>query len=87
MMVVRDSLSALLLGIMNKLNKENLMSQDTKILNKWAAIKTTVVAAEEDVTKNATGNAAAGVRARKTLRTLKQDVSDLVKLTLGKDVD
>jgi hypothetical protein len=72
---------------MNKLNKENLMSQDTKILNKWAAIKTTVVAAEEDVTKNATGNAAAGVRARKTLRTLKQDVSDLVKLTLGKDVD
>jgi len=86
-MVVRDSLSALLLGIMNKLNKENLMSQDTKILNKWAAIKTTVVAAEEDVTKNATGNAAAGVRARKTLRTLKQDVSDLVKLTLGKDVD
>ena len=63
------------------------MSQDTKILNKWAAIKTTVVAAEEDVTKNATGNAAAGVRARKTLRALKQDVSDLVKLTLGKDVD
>ena len=46
-----------------------------------------VVAAEDDVTKNATGNAAAGVRARKTLRTLKQDVADLVKLTLGKDVD
>ena len=62
------------------------MSQE-KILDKWENIKTTVAEAEADVAKNATGNAAAGVRARKTLRALKQDVSDLVKLTLGKEVD
>jgi len=59
-------------------------NSENEVLSKWAEIKTSVVTMEEDVTKNASGNAAAGVRARKALRTLKQDVSDLVKLTLGK---
>lgn len=54
------------------------------VLAKWSEIKTAVVAMEEDVTKNASGNAAAGVRARKALRSLKQDVTELVKLTLNK---
>jgi hypothetical protein len=46
-----------------------------------------VASLETDVAKNASGNAAAGTRARKGLRTLKKNASDLVKLTLGKHVD
>jgi len=60
-------------------------TETSEVLAKWTEIKTAVALLEEDVTKNASGNAAAGVRARKALRTLKQDVSNLVKLTLVKD--
>jgi len=56
-----------------------------EVLTKWEELKTLVATLETDVTKNATGNAAAGVRARKGLRTLKQTTADLVKLTLNKD--
>ena len=55
--------------------------------SKWEEIKTLVASLETDVAKNASGNAAAGTRARKGLRTLKRNASDLVKLTLGKEVD
>ena len=55
------------------------------VLTKWQELKTLVATLETDVTKNADGNAAAGVRARKGLRTLKQTTADLVKLTLNKD--
>ena len=55
--------------------------------SKWTEIKELVASLETDVTKNANGNAAAGTRARKGLRTLKQNASELVKLTLGKQVD
>ena len=61
------------------------MQENNAVLAKWAELKTLVETVEVDVAKNATGNAAAGVRARKQLRTLKQTTSDLVKLTLGKD--
>jgi hypothetical protein len=54
--------------------------------SKWQDIKELVEGLEEDVTKNASGNAAAGVRARKGLRDLKQSAADLVKLTLGKEI-
>tara|TARA_R100000152_G_C6744485_1_gene168176 strand:- start:79 stop:273 length:195 start_codon:yes stop_codon:yes gene_type:complete len=56
-----------------------------EVLTKWEELKTLVATLETDVTKNATGNAAAGVRARKGLRTLKQTTADLVKLTLNKN--
>jgi hypothetical protein len=59
--------------------------EDDNVLTKWEELKTLVATLETDVTKNATGNAAAGVRARKGLRTLKQATSDLVKLTLNKE--
>ncbi len=59
---------------------------ETVVLSKWRELKTLVATLETDVTKNASGNAAAGVRARKGLRELKQTTSDLVKLTLGKEV-
>jgi hypothetical protein len=55
------------------------------VLNKWTELKTLVESLEEDVQKNATGNKAAGTRARKGLRTLKAAAADLVKLTLGKE--
>ena len=52
--------------------------------NKWEELKALVESLEEDVQKNASGNKAAGTRARKGLRTLKSAAADLVKLTLGK---
>ena len=55
------------------------------VLNKWTEIKTLIETLEEDVQKNATGNKAAGTRARKGLRTLKTTAAELVKLTLGKE--
>lgn len=54
--------------------------------SKWEDIKELVASLETDVVKNATGNAAAGTRARKGLRQLKKEAGDLVKLTLGKEV-
>ena len=54
---------------------------------KWQELKELVDSLEADVMKNAGGNAAAGTRARKGLRSLKKNAADLVKLTLGKTVD
>lgn len=62
-----------------------MTTENENVLTKWEELKTLVATLETDVTKNATGNAAAGVRARKGLRTLKQTTSDLVKLTLNKE--
>lgn len=58
---------------------------NNNVLNKWNEIKTLVETIENDVQKNATGNKAAGTRARKGLRTLKNTASELVRLTLGKE--
>ena len=58
------------------------MSESTKILENWEALKTLVEELELDVHKNAHGNKSAGVRARKGLRLLKSSAGDLVKLTL-----
>jgi outer membrane murein-binding lipoprotein Lpp len=55
------------------------------VTNKWEELKALVESLEEDVQKNATGNKAAGTRARKGLRSLKSAAADLVKLTLGKE--
>jgi outer membrane murein-binding lipoprotein Lpp len=55
------------------------------VSNKWEELKTLVESLEDDVQKNATGNKAAGTRARKGLRTLKTAAAELVKLTLGKE--
>ncbi len=58
---------------------------DNIVLNKWNEIKTLVETLENDVQKNASGNKAAGTRARKGLRNLKNTATELVRLTLGKD--
>ena len=57
------------------------MSNDT-IVSAWNEIKTLVEQIEVDVTKNANGNASAGVRARKGLRTLKTKAAELTKVTI-----
>lgn len=56
----------------------------TTTVTLWNEIKTLVETIDVDVTKNAKGNASAGVRARKGLRLLRTKTSDLVKVTLGK---
>ncbi len=55
------------------------------VTTKWEELKALVESLEEDVQKNASGNKAAGNRARKGLRTLKNTTAELVKLTLGKE--
>ena len=52
------------------------------IVSAWNEIKTLVEQIEVDVTKNANGNASAGVRARKGLRTLKSKAAELTKVTI-----
>ena len=54
----------------------------SKIVNKWSEIKVLIESLELDIHKNANGNASAGVRARRGLRTLKKRAAELVKLTL-----
>tara|TARA_Y100000592_G_scaffold55001_1_gene86630 strand:- start:33 stop:218 length:186 start_codon:yes stop_codon:yes gene_type:complete len=61
------------------------MTSNNDVLTKWNEIKTLVETIENDVQKNAGGNKAAGTRARKGLRTLKNTASELVRLTLGKE--
>jgi hypothetical protein len=53
-----------------------------EVLNLWNELKQIVEDLEVDVAKNARGVAAAGVRARKGLRTLQKKAKDLVKLTI-----
>ncbi len=55
------------------------------VTSKWEELKALVESLEEDVQKNASGNKAAGTRARKGLRALKSAAAELVKLTLGKE--
>ena len=55
------------------------------VSDKWEELKVLVESLEEDVQKNASGNKAAGTRARKGLRAIKNSAADLVKLTLGKE--
>ena len=58
------------------------MSSD-ELTVKWNELKTLVESLELDVLKQASGNASAGVRARRGLRELKNDVAALVKVSLN----
>ena len=55
------------------------------ILEKWDEIKVLVDSINLDITKNAAGNASAGVRARRGLRLLKKEAASLVKITVQND--
>jgi outer membrane murein-binding lipoprotein Lpp len=58
---------------------------NNNVSTKWEELKALVESLEDDVQKNATGNKAAGTRARKGLRAIKSAAAELVKLTLGKE--
>ena len=55
------------------------------VIEKWQELKVLIESIALDVHKNANGNASAGVRARKGLRLLKTQASELVKLTVERD--
>ena len=57
----------------------------TDVLDKWQELMLIVESIDLDVHKNAGGNASAGVRARKGLRSLKTAAADLVKLTIAQE--
>lgn len=57
----------------------------SSILDQWNEIKTLVESLDLDVVKNASGNASAGVRARRGLRLLKTKSADLVKTTISEE--
>jgi hypothetical protein len=61
------------------------METDNSVISQWSELKSLVSALELDVVKNAKGVAAAGVRARKGLRELKQKAAELVKTTVELD--
>jgi len=52
------------------------------VLDQWNEIKVLVESLDLDLHKNASGNASAGVRARKGLRALKNAAASLVKSTI-----
>ena len=62
-----------------------MSESNSAILENWTELKALVEAAEVDVLKNASGNSAAGVRARRALRLLKGRSADLVKLTISEE--
>jgi hypothetical protein len=57
----------------------------SQIIDKWNEIKVLLETLELDVHKNANGNSSAGVRARRGLRLLKSNASELVKLTITEE--
>lgn len=58
---------------------------DNDLVSKWTELKDLIQGLDLDVHKNAAGNAAAGVRARKGLRHLKKVASVLVKQSVAGD--
>tara|TARA_B100000242_G_C42996020_1_gene462567 strand:- start:64 stop:258 length:195 start_codon:yes stop_codon:yes gene_type:complete len=58
---------------------------NSNILELWKEIQTLVESLDLDVTKNASGNASAGVRARRGLRLLKSKSAELVKTTIAEE--
>ena len=63
------------------------MSEVDAVVAKWEEVKAAVAALDLDLQKNAKGNAAAGVRTRKGLRSLRKVVTEIVKLTVAQDKD
>jgi hypothetical protein len=62
-----------------------MSSRSTELLSKWEELKTLVESLEKDIHKNISGNKSAGVRARKGLRLLKTNASEIVKVSLASD--
>jgi transcription initiation factor TFIID subunit TAF12 len=59
--------------------------QKSELFQKWEELKVLVESLENDILKNVNGNKSAGVRARKGLRLLKNNASEIVKVSLSND--
>jgi len=57
----------------------------SQLKEKWEELKVLVETLEVDIQKNIGGNKSAGVRARKALRLLKTNASEIVKTSLACD--
>mgnify|MGYP001290935162 CR=1 FL=1 len=57
----------------------------SSLIDKFEEIKTLLETLQVDIHKNANGNASAGVRARRGLRTLKSEAASLIKISLESD--
>jgi hypothetical protein len=65
---------------------ENMSDENTSQLQtKWEELKVLIESLEADIRKNISGNKSAGVRARKGLRLLKTNASEIVKTSLACD--
>jgi len=62
-----------------------MSNEDSKLINRWNELKVLIESLEQDIQKNVTGNKSAGVRARKGLRLLKTNASEIVKISLETD--
>ena len=58
---------------------------NSNITDLWSEIRTLVESLDLDIVKNASGNASAGVRARRGLRLLKSQAAELVKATIAEE--
>ena len=61
--------------------------QSSLLQEKWDQLKVLIETLEVDIQKNIGGNKSAGVRARKGLRLLKTNASEIVKTSLACDKD
>ena len=57
----------------------------SQLQTKWEQLKVLIETLEVDISKNISGNKSAGVRARKGLRLLKTNASEIVKTSLACD--
>ena len=57
----------------------------SQLKEKWEQLKVLIESLEVDIQKNISGNKSAGVRARKGLRLLKTNASEIVKTSLACD--
>tara|TARA_A100001011_G_scaffold393650_3_gene484057 strand:- start:7062 stop:7259 length:198 start_codon:yes stop_codon:yes gene_type:complete len=62
-----------------------MSSRQTDLLTKWEELKVLIESLEQDIHKNVSGNKSAGVRARKGLRLVKTNASEIVKVSLAAD--
>jgi hypothetical protein len=65
--------------------EEKMSSLDSELISKWNELKVLIESLEQDIQKNVGGNKSAGVRARKGLRLLKTNASEIVKISLETD--
>ena len=67
------------------MNKSQRSIGDSELISRWNELKVLIESLEQDIQKNVGGNKSAGVRARKGLRLLKTNASEIVKISLETD--